>query len=64
MRQFNRLVKQGNAIALAAKARAEAAEVVTPTADTKEAIALAEKQTLQRQQDELLAIPINPASNA
>lgn len=54
MRQFNRLVKQGNAIALAAKARAEAAEVVTPTADTKEAIALAEKQTLQRQQDELL----------
>ena len=54
MRQFNRLVKQGNAIALAAKARAESAEVVTPTADTKEAIALAEKQTLQRQQDELL----------
>ncbi len=54
MRQFNRLVKQGNPIALAAKARAEAAEVVTPTADTKEAIALAEKQTLQRQQDELL----------
>jgi hypothetical protein len=54
MRQFNRLVKQGNAIALAAKARAEAVEVVTPTADTKEAIALAEKQTLQRQQDELL----------
>ena len=54
MRQFNRLVKQGNPIALAAKARAEAAEVVTPTADTKEAIALAEKQTLQRQQDEYL----------
>ncbi|HRH92804.1 MAG TPA: hypothetical protein PLW01_12980, partial [Agitococcus sp.] len=54
MQQFDRLVKQGNAVALAAKARAEAAEVVTPTADTKEAIALAEKQTLQRQQDELL----------
>ncbi len=61
MRQFNRLVNQGNPIALAAKARAEAAEVVTPTADTKEAIALAEKQPHSKTNTTL---PINPASNA
>ncbi len=59
MRQFNRLVNQGNPIALAAKARAEAAEVYP--LPTRKAHG---KTTLRRTARRIPAIPINPASNA